>query len=297
MAMSKPKGSTGQIQHVYAGVHSSRSARSHELFIVGAKVIEMNCQNESLLLNIAKNAKGVVVIPPYENRPDWDRKLMTGLSYLKKANPSVAVMISEAGVSAADNIEEEPNQQQFKYLAKFESEFKELGKDKQWSILRKTPPQEFLLHYSNLVQDTGMLMLPIGDGKCPFVSMKDIGVAVMHLIQNPKKSDKSGNVYTLTGPEALSGQKLVERLNKEAQIKSGEGQLSFKDVKPLYAERYLRIEFPQKASALVHFYLGNFELIKQSKLEKTTDDFKKITGEQPRQVDELIKDFAQLFQP
>jgi hypothetical protein len=276
------------IQQVFAGVHSARSARSHELYTLGATVIEMNHQNESLLHDIVKNAKGTVIIPPYENRPDWDRKMQMCLEHLQKCSPSVVVLLSCAAVGAMDNIKEQPSAAEFKKLEQVENKFKEIGKNKKWSIVRHDLPQEFLLHYSRLIQETGTLMLPTGNGKCPYVSIKDITMAVSCLIHTPK----SFNTYTVTGPESLSGSKLVDYLNKEVH-----GQFSFKEVREQYAERYLRTEFSEKSSALVHLYLGNFELIKNGKLEKPTEDFKKITGQQPRQVDSMIKNFAQLFRP
>jgi uncharacterized protein YbjT (DUF2867 family) len=300
MSKSKSGDKSGSGEQVYAGVHSARSPRAHELFTLGATVIEMNCQNESLLLDITKNAKGVVIIPAFENRPDWDRKLRVCLSYLKEANPSVAIMLSSAAIPVLDNIKEEPSVRQLKWLAEAEAEFREIGKDKHWSVVRFVLPQEFLLHYSHLIQETGMLMLPTGQGKCPYISMMDVSLAVVELIHNPKQMEKSSRIYTLTGPEPLGGQHLAERISNSARFQSRggeEGQIQFKNVNPIYAERYLRTEFSEKSSALVHMYLANFEVIKNSKLEKGTEDFKKITGGQPKKIDVMIKNFAQLFQP
>jgi hypothetical protein len=278
------------INHIYAGVYSSRSPRAHELFTLGATVVEINQQNKSHIEQIAKSAKGVVVIPPFETRPNWYEDMEECLDCLKRASPQVAIMISSAGVAEAESglLSTGRYSGVFKQLGQLEQKFKQAGESKKWAIVRKVPPQEFMLHYSRLVQETGTLMLPTGSGKCAFVSLHDVTLGVCNLIMNPK----SFHIYTFTGPEALDGKQLVEHLNRNV-----EAQVEFKNVEPQFTERYLLSEFSETSTALVHLYLGHFELIKNNKLSFTTEDLKKVGNKEPRKVDALLKDFAQLFKP
>jgi hypothetical protein len=290
MRLSTSSGEGSDIKHVYAGVYSSRSPRAHELFTLGATVIEMNQQNKSEVEKIAKSAKGVVVIPPLESRPNWYEEMEECLDCLKRASPQIAIMISSAGVSAGESggLTTGRYSKIFKELGQLEQKFKQAGESKKWAIVRNVPPQEFMLHYSRLIQETGTLMLPTGSGKCAFVSLRDLAQGVCNLIMNPK----SFHTYTFTGPESLDGKQLVEHLNRNVEAK-----VEYKNVEPQFAERYLRSEFSENSIALVYMYLGYFELIKNNKLSFTTDDLKKVGNKEPRKVDALFKDFAQLFRP
>jgi hypothetical protein len=290
MRLKTSSGEGSDIKHVYAGVYSTRSPRAHELFTLGATVIEINPQNKSEVEKIAKSAKGVVVIPPLESRPNWYEEMEECLDCLKRASPQVAVMLSSAGVSAGETggLATGRYSEIFKKLGHVEEKFKQAGESKKWAIVRNVPPQEFMLHYSRLIQETGTLMLPTGSGKCAFVSLHDVTRGVVNLIMNPK----GFHTYTFTGPEALDGKQLVDHLNRNI-----EAQVSYENVEPQFTERYLRTEFPDNSIAIVHLYLGLFELIKSNKLSHTTDDMKKISNKEPRKVDELFKDFAQLFRP
>jgi uncharacterized protein YbjT (DUF2867 family) len=250
----------------------------------------MNPENKEEIHRAIKESKGVIVIPPLENRPTWYDDMDRCFKCLEETRPEVAILISSAGVGAISGVRPEHQYHEvFKCMAEMEEKFKKVGSNKKWAILRKTVPQQYLLHYSRLIQETGCLMLPIGNGKCPYVSLDDVACAAGKLICNPPSSF---HTYTLTGPEILDGQRLVEHLNRTV-----EANVEYQNISPQLAERYLRHELGEESIKWVYFTMGMLELIKNNKLDHPTDDVKKILGHEPRRVDTMLKEFAQLFKP
>lgn len=78
---------------------------------------------------------------------------------------------------------------------------------------------------------------------------------------------------------------------------SVEAKVSFKPIDTPFARRYLRYELGEQAIALVDYYLVMLCLLKDGKLDFTTDDVKKIVGREPEKLDVMFKEYSQLFRP
>jgi uncharacterized protein YbjT (DUF2867 family) len=81
-----------------------------------------------------------------------------------------------------------------------------------WAHLRYPP---FLL-FQNLrtqaaaLQSTGLLRLPLGDRRWPMIDARDLARAAVSLLDRP--ATDWGRVWSLSGPAALSGEQIAERL-------------------------------------------------------------------------------------
>jgi hypothetical protein len=251
---------------------------------------ETSLKSDSQLSNVIKNVSGIVVIPPLENRPQWNADLDAIFSLIKESNTSASViylssLYSEPSKSLED---EEPQEDIFKKLHLAEKNFASIAQKKKWAVLRTTFVQEFLLHYSKLIQETGSLLLPIAKAKCSYLSLADVSSSIWALIAKPKEFD----IYTLTGPESIDGEKIADILGQQTKAK-----VSFSPIDPPFAKRYLRYELGDQAMALVDYYMAMFTLVKSKKLDVVTDDVSKITGKSPHKIDALFSNYAQLFKP
>jgi hypothetical protein len=152
------------VPRIYATVFSARNRRSHELFTLGADVIEISESNQSRIDDIVRKVQGIVVIPPLENRPEWDKEAERCIDHIAKSNPKIVIYLSSVyggdkgsqGIHATDY---ERGKEILDKLSKVEKKFEEVGKSKSWAVLRTTFMQEFLLHYSRLIQETGTLLV------------------------------------------------------------------------------------------------------------------------------------------
>jgi hypothetical protein len=124
--------------------------------------------------------------------------------------------------------------------------------------------------------------------------MRDTGSCIASLITkgSEKRADKESSIITVTGPDALDGKTLIERLNKHVEAK-----YSYSDTDPAYTERYLRTEFGEQAYVLVDCMIETFEVIKEKKLDKVNDNVKNVIGRDARAVDKLLEQFADFFRP
>src|SRR5206468_5422799 len=85
-------------------------------------------------------------------------------------------------------------------MAIWERQVRESGRD--WTILR---PNWFMQNFGSLfrasLRDHGSLALPAGDVAVSFVDTRDIAMVATAALT---EDGHSGNVYALTGPEALT---------------------------------------------------------------------------------------------
>jgi NAD dependent epimerase/dehydratase family enzyme len=130
--------------------------------------------------------------------------------------------------------------------------------------------------------------LPIEKSKASYLSLRDVGNSIWALISKPS----SFHIYSLTGPESITGQEIASRISQVVEAK-----VDYKPIDYKFARRYLRSELGDQAIALVDYYIVMMSLLKAGKLDFTTDEVKKITKKDPLKIDALFKDYSQLFRP
>jgi len=76
--------------------------------------------------------------------------------------------------------------------------------------------QQNLMFFLDGIRNTGIFGWPLGQGKVPLLNVQDIGRAAARLLaQDPNSLTLSyGRTYTLTGPEALSGDGIAAILSR-----------------------------------------------------------------------------------
>jgi uncharacterized protein YbjT (DUF2867 family) len=274
---------------VVCGVYSIRNEYSMRLLEMGARVVEIDMESASEIGKLMKSADASVIVPAYHYGPNWQRATKSAIDALKQSNQSKATLLSclsvEVGSGSFVN-----------KLKEIEQAFTDAagGSNKSFTILRSSVPQQIFLLWSRLIQETGSLMAPIGNGKCAYVDFCDVAHCAAAVLSGRSSSAEKGiQVYKLTGPESIDGEAFVRKLNQNAQV-----QFKYSDIEPRLAERFLRTELGEQASyEAIEAMMNVFDLIKKNKYEVTTQDVKKLTGQDANPIDNMIKRYADLFRP
>jgi len=174
--------------------------------------------------------------------------------------------------------------------------------------------QTFLV-YTRQVQQSGELPVATGEGKFAPIDLKDMARFVACLLSGKHRRDGDdededdnavagnmgmpytlpdehhGKCYCLTGPEALTGEQIVQRASQAigAQLKS-------RQVDRRETEKIIR-ESGQMKEKEMHLLLDMYEMVKQNKYNEVTRDFEKVVGKKPRKVEEFFSEHSKDFKP
>jgi len=196
-------------------------------------------------------------------------------------------------------------------------------------IVRVEFVQNWFHAWSQPVEDKGQFPMSIGqDRKFAPIRIEDVCCAIRDLMCGEESTGSAVNVtgrnkhnkqtYTLTGPEAITGPKLVDELNRVVQ-----SRISYHDVDRNQMEKILRsmrdrdqqsagAACPQSGEEIaerrryfedqptdcqIQTLLDYFDYIKMGKAEKTTDDLRKITGRDGQRIERFFEDNASEFRP
>jgi len=297
---------------VCAGRHVERM---RDLERQGAEVVQMNPEDKQQMEEIFRNCDCVILEPiPDQNRVDNTRRM---LEAMKRSNVKHAILISCAGADANEKL------RHLHEYCEIEKEFKNCGFNCH-CIVRTEFTQNWFHAWSYPVEDKGQFPLSTGsDRKFAPIRIEDVCCAVKDILRGDESGSAIVNVvgsnrhnkqtYTLTGPEALNGHKIVEELNRAVQ---GQGRVTFQDVDRNQMERILRAlrdrarpqacdedEDPrrhfegQPTEVQVQTILDYFDYVKSGKADRTTDDLRKITGRDGQRLESFFRDHANEFRP
>lgn len=153
-------------------------------------------------------------------------------------------------------------------------------------ILRPNFFMQNLRGYAGVISGTGTLPAPMKDAKISLVDVRDIA-AVAAKVLTGKGSE--GQIYEITGPEALSFSALADKLSSRLSRK-----VTYRDVSPEEAKQGLMgVGMPEwLALALVELY-GLFSM---GLGDRVTTVVKDLTGQPPRTFDQFVRDYLEVFQ-
>ncbi|CAB4402470.1 unnamed protein product [Rhizophagus irregularis] len=149
----------------------------------------------------------------------------------------------------------------------------------------------FFTHHLNLYTDSiikeKVLPLPIGfEGTFSPLDDRDFGeVVATILLAGVTENPYNKMIYTLTGPKLYSGPQLAEKLSIIMN-----DQIDFRGTSQNEAEAFLMQAIPSEfrnKNQLVKHYLEFYRLIRDGEIGMTTDDVKKIMGDEksPRDIE------------
>jgi len=308
---------------ICTGVHLDRMK---DLERQGAEIVQIRPDDVRQMEEVFRNCDWAVVDPmPEQNRVETTKRV---LEAIKKANVKHVILISCAGAE---------NSERWRHLheyAEIEREFLSLNFNCH-TIVRTEFPQNWFHAWAYPVEDKGQFPLSTGQEKrfAP-IRIEDVSCALKDILRGEESTGvKSilpailgGNrhhkqCYTLTGPEALNGPRIVDELNRVVQ-----GNVNYVDVDRNQMERILRELRDREQQRLqqqprgvrpqsgedddrnrrfegqptdtqINTILDHFEWVKAGHGDRTTDDLKKITGRDGQRVESFFRDNAAEFRP
>ena len=144
--------------------------------------------------------------------------------------------------------------------------------------------QNFMMHVP-FIKENDMFAQYFGETKVAMVDTRDIAAAAYEAI----RSDQFNNsINTITGEKAISFSDVAAQLSKELGRNINYVPLSFEDQRA----GFLSAGVPEWVTD------SSLELIKkwgETPVHKPSSDFKKMTGNAPKSIDDFVNDFAMYF--
>jgi len=228
-------------------------------------------------VEIFEKADTVVLIPPTKkDKAGHAKDLIDAASKAKIKN---CIVISMAATDIAD-------QKSHSHLCEFQK-IEHLVKQanfEHWLILRANFYVQNLLLYQEQIKK-GTLPIPIGDGKFAPADLLDVAEATALLLSNPDKmKEYSGQLLTMTGPTAMTGQQMAQHISKVVGK-----EIKFEDISNEEALKILsnvKMLDESEKMLLLEFY----DLVKAHRTNFVTAHvFKTMTGRNPSSLDDFIQ--------
>jgi uncharacterized protein YbjT (DUF2867 family) len=147
-----------------------------------------------------------------------------------------------------------------------------------WCIIRTPFYAQNMLLYKQQIKE-GHLPLPTGDGSFTAMDVADVGRLASWILQDcaPHK----GQLYEVTGTEAMNGKQMAELFGKALSRK-----VEFRDISPDEARTILKSQnVPEvEIKGLLDFY----HLAKKGEFERVNQQYEKVTGHPPKALYEYI---------
>lgn len=305
-------------QFVCTGTHLERMK---DLERQGAEIAQIKPDDIKQMEEVFRNCDWVVLVPiPESNRVETTKYIMEAI---KRANVKHVILVSHAGADSNDKL------RHLYHYAEIEKEFKNHSFN--WNcIIRNEFAQNWFHAWSFQVEEKGQFPLSISqDRRFAPIRIEDISCAVKDIL----RGDSSGSTpnlvgsnkhnkqtYTLTGPELVTGNKIVDELNRAVN-----GGVTYTDVDRLQMERILRAlrDREQQAKprlqqqrqtggedennrsyfegqpteAQIQTILDYFDVVRAGQADRTTEDLRKITGRDGQRLESFFRDNAAEFRP
>lgn len=148
--------------------------------------------------------------------------------------------------------------------------------------------QNFLTHQAQGIREKGILALPLGDARLPYIDARDIADVALSALVDPARHQ--GRTYTLTGSEALDLSSVAVALGKARE-------------KPV---RYIAVDEERSEAAMragaMQTWLVDSALRVHARtragLEATiSPDTEMVLGRAARTIDDYAQDHAELLKP
>jgi uncharacterized protein YbjT (DUF2867 family) len=216
-----------------------------------------------------RGAEGLYIVGPYA-QPDADVLVRDLLS--AAVNVRRVVLLSVIGADRLPSVVP---------MAGWERDVRESGKE--WTILRPNWfQQNFVEGFLPSLRDRGTLELPAADARVSFVDTRDVAAAAAVALTT---DGHSGQVYELTGPEALTHAEALDLLGKAAGR-----ELRYAALDPAAHAEHLRAAGATERS--VTWQGGLFSLLRDGSNSHVTDTIERLTGHPARSLASFAEENA-----
>ena len=157
-----------------------------------------------------------------------------------------------------------------------------------WTFLR---PNSFMQNISTFMGETiraeAVFYSASGEAKISHVDVRDIAEVAVKALTDPSHQEKS---YTLTGPQALTYDELANELTKALGRTISHVSLPPSDLKQAMVAEGLPEDIADRMLDLERYF-------REDQASRITDDIRRVTGRDPRRLDQYARDCASSLQP
>ncbi len=141
--------------------------------------------------------------------------------------------------------------------------------------------------HSKEIREDNEIFVPAGNSKTSFIDAKDIGLSIATILTSPQKYKNTA--HTITGAQSLTYDEVANILSKVTGRK-----INYK--KPSYlAYRKHYIKNRGFTKTYVNITVALYFMTRIGTAKKVTNDFKTLTGKNPRTFEEFAKDNITCF--
>ena len=228
--------------------------------------------NDPATFKEADNAEGVFLMEPPALDPTSYDLAVPFLHYLISTNGPPLVYLSSHGMETLLSIP---------FHARMEERIKQSVL--RWHIVRPSFfMQGFGVYERENIEQRKIIFLPAGSGKNAFVSTVDVGDAVACLLMQPRPAQ----ISVLTGAQAYTHYDVADKLSKVR----GEKITYLDPDEVTYRKVLTEANVPE---VVADYIIPLYQVIKEGKVEKPTDDLKQIIRREPESLDTVLeRDFS-----
>jgi uncharacterized protein YbjT (DUF2867 family) len=154
-------------------------------------------------------------------------------------------------------------------------------------MLRPRTYMTNLMAYAGTVAESGLLPAPAGDAKISFVDPRDVAESAVECLTG---AGHEGHGYALTGPEAITYDRVAEELSAATGRPVRYLAVSDEDARRAMIGQGLP---PPVAEAIVAIFASQ----RAGSMTTTTDAVRALTGHEPRSIATFARDHAAAFRP
>ena len=156
-----------------------------------------------------------------------------------------------------------------------------------WTFLRPNSfMQNVVTYMGETIKAEGAFFSASGEAKISHVDVRDIAAVAVKALTEP---NHEGKAYTLTGPEALTYDKLANELSKVLGRPISHISLSPSDLKNGMLTEGMPEEIADRMLDLERYY-------REDQASRITNDIKQVTGHDPRRFAQYAPDCASSLQ-
>lgn len=260
---------------VRAGVHSIIKGENLKR-LPGVEIVEMDFEDKDSLHAAFTHADKVFLITPFDK--DQVHMAKTLVDEAKKAGVKHIVKLSAMGADSEPGIQ----------LGRWHREIEQYIEDSgiSYTFLRPSSfMQNFVNYNAESIKHDGKIYMPTGTGKIGYIDVRDIAAVGVEALTG---EGHEGQIYELTGPEAISNGEAAQILSEVTGKK-----VEFVDV-PGDAARKSMTEHgtPEwMADAMMELY----DVYKAGYSNQVFDSVQAVTDRKPHSFRQFAQDYKECF--
>jgi uncharacterized protein YbjT (DUF2867 family) len=256
-----------------AGIRDKEKAKSMHWYGDGSNTVNFTFEDNSTWEKAISGCDRAFLISPPMS-PAGDSLVLPFIDFLMNRGIRRITFMSAMGVEYNDDA---PLRKIEKYLMEKEADYTFLRPN--WFM------QNFTGMFGATLREQSALYLPAGESKTSYIDTRDIAACAVKSLTD---SAHIGGEYTLTGPAAIDHHKIVKSI----------GEAANKDMKyyPVSDDEYAKaLENWSIPKPAIEFIIGLFNIMRNGYTEPVSGDVKKITGNEPMDIDSFAKDYAEVW--